>query len=313
MASQLGQGLVLGSTLQDYSRSISRFYKWVNTKYLKSIKGSGAMDKALTKYFHFLYNHGYGVSRAISLFSAILFFYPQYHNQLNVSYQAWRGWKRMEPSVHKPALSWELTVLIAATTARDYGIHYALIILLSFDCYLRPKEATLLQCDDIFIKPKSNVDHHDNNDYSIAIRIKKGKRDQNATLYINNPSIAKLLYQYYLYRRPLSFSNNSFFGISYVNYLSIFKKVISHMDLPSSIKPHSMRHSGVTHDYLHGVEFARLRERGRWSSDNTLRSYLNISIALVNDLKVPPQYLDAGGKLSSVLYSFLLHYIKDLL
>ena len=84
------------------------------------------------------------------------------------------------------------------------------------------------------------------------------------------------------------------------------------MDLPSTIKPHSMRHFGVTHDYLHGTEFARLRERGRWSSDNTLRSYLNISIALVNDLEVPPHYLDAGRKLSSVLYSFLSHYIKEL-
>jgi hypothetical protein len=49
MASQLGQGLVLPSTFQDYSRSIERFYKWINRKYSKSVKGSHAMDIALTK------------------------------------------------------------------------------------------------------------------------------------------------------------------------------------------------------------------------------------------------------------------------
>jgi integrase len=310
MASQLGQGLVLPSTFQDYSRSIERFYKWINRKYSKSVKGSHAMDIALTKYFHYLYDRGYGVSRAISLFSAILFFFPQYHHKLNVSYQAWKGWKRMEPSIHKPALSWELTVLIAATAARDYGIQYALIILLSFDCYLRPREATLLQCDDISFIRKSNSDYQINNDFSIAIRIKKGKRDQNATLYINNPSIAKLIYRYYRHCHGLTSSVNYFFGISYSNYLRVFKEIISVMDLPSSIKPHSMRHSGVTHDYMHGTEFARLRERGRWASDNTLRSYLNISIALVNDLQAPSNYLQAGAQLSKILYSFFSHFIN---
>jgi integrase len=312
MASQLGQGTVLTSTYQDYSRSIERFYKWFNKKYSKSIKGSHAMDMALTKYFHYLYDRGYGVSRASSLFSAILFFYPQYHRKLNVSFQAWRGWKRMEPSIHKPALSWELTVLIAATAARDYGIQYALIILLSFDCYLRPKEATLLQCDDISFIRNSNIDSQNNNGFCIAIRIKKGKRDQNATLYINNPSIAKLIYRYYRHCHGLVSSDNYFFGISYSNYLRVFKEIISVMDLPSSIKPHSMRHSGVTHDYMRGTEFARLRERGRWASDNTLRSYLNVSIALVNDLQAPRNYLQAGAQLSTILYSFFYHYIKQL-
>jgi integrase len=308
MASHLGQFLIQGSTYNDYFLSLNQFYEWVSRKGYGSIKGAKKLDKFLSKYFHYLYFKGYGVSRASSLFCSILFFYPQYRSSLPISYQAWRGWKKMEPSRHKPALSMELVVLIAAVLARDYDFRLALIVLLSFDCYLRPKEAISLQCNDLFIIRRSVADGVSSS--RLAIRIKRGKRDSNATIYINNPAISDLISFFFRSHHLSLASSEKFLGISYSFYLSSFNSVISSLGLSDSVRPHCMRHSGATHDFLHGVEFARIRERGRWATDKTLRSYLNISLALLNDLRVPSPLLRTGSLILSSLREFFLHFIR---
>jgi len=281
---------------------------------------ASVMDHALAAYFEDSFDRGKGVSLATSTLCAVLYFYPRFHNRLGIAHQAWRGWKKRRPTTHHPPISWELVVLIACTMCRDYGFHVGLLVLLSVDCYLRPREALALSCDDIFIlrrdggtavSPSSShsaahaataaVVHEDR----VAVRIRKGKTDENATLCINNADVARLVLMYYRVQHGSRRSSTSFFGVSYYRYRKCFRAVCDSMQLPASVVLHSLRHSGATMDYFrHQFDFARVKERGRWRKDKTVRIYLGVAESLMNDLRVQQQFVHSGAKLAQHIAFF---------
>lgn len=307
MASLLGRLTVQPKTRQLYLEHFTTFRRWARHHGL-NLSGAHATDRALTHFIHRCYRRA-TYSAAALAFSAVLHFFPHYRGRLGISAQALRGWKKQQPSVPRPALPGEIIFLIAAMLTRRCGFEFGLVTLLAFDCYLRPSEVFAL-CADCVVLPSVSVGAAL---HQVAVIVKKGKTDRNAALVIQREPIARLLVDFFSrrhgqfdgHRLSGSCPSPRLFSISMPAYRAAFRRACDRLHLPPSVVLHSLRASGATEDFLRSGDFVRVRERGRWKSDQVCRGYLQAATAFMHAARIRQRWLQLGLDVSNQLYQCL--------
>ena len=69
-------------------------------------------------------------------------------------------------------------------------------------------------------------------------------------------------------------------------YYRLIKRACHNLRLPKLYSPHAPRAGFATESFLQGLEFTHIREMGRWTSDASLRTYLD-GTSVVYTLSLP--------------------------
>ncbi len=283
------------ATVSSYSKAVRAFIQWCDRNGY-DVHSDEEMDELLTLYFHemYIHNNGGGKSRANNTFWGILKFRPRYHGKLHCAFASLRGWERLQPATSYPPLTWELTVLIATTMARNGYYHYAVACLVAFDCFLRVGELVNIRMSDI----ATTADRRIGIEYrGVAIRLRTTKTGKNQWVQVHDKQVQQLL----LSMRNASGArggDNKVFNFTAGSFRSIFKQSCACLHLSSRYVPHSLRHGGATRWHLLGHSVDDILIRGRWSSTKSARRYIQAGRALLLTVDVAPALITTARQLT---------------
>lgn len=289
------QSSVSSGTVHKYTRAVRAFISWCDENSY-DINSDEEMDELLTLYFHDMYqnNNGGGRSLADDTFWGILKFRPRYHDKLHCAYASLRGWARLQPGTSYPPLTWELTVMIAATMAANGYHRHAVACVLAFDCFLRVGELVNIRVADI----ATTADRRIGAEYrGVAIRLRTTKTGSNQWVQVHDKQVQQLLLSL---RRDNGGrgGDNNIFGFSASSFRSVFKQACACLRLSSRYVPHSLRHGGATRWHLLGRSVDDILIRGRWASTNSARRYIQAGRALLLTVDVAPALIATARTLT---------------
>jgi len=296
---------VAPSTLSTYLRAVNFFLSWVRARYRWPSRSRPSGDRLLStsaadlygfdvllhSFVDYCYRHGLSLSLATNVRHGVAFFVPRCRD-LPLTDQALRGWRRLQPSVSYPPLSWELSVVIAAQLLfRSRLPRFALGVLLAFDCYLRLSElVSLRKCDFSFALAGSSL--------KVGIRLRDTKTGPNKFVTVSRLAISRLLKSFLAKLQP----EDLVFPFSGDVFRARFHSALDSLGLRAfGFVPHSLRHGGATHDYACGESLDYVMGRGRWAVSKSARTYIQSGRALLIASRVPKRYSELGARLSADL------------
>lgn len=173
-----------------------------------------------------------------------------------------------------------LALLVARSLQlRGHG-GMAVMVLLSFDLYLRVNEALRLDITDVTLPGMGAA----TGTSAGGIHIRIAKTGVNQSVLLRSSLVIELLR-----RHASNIASGPLFSFSYKQYTSQLASVLQELDIAhvDILTPHSLRHGGASHDFLRGVPLADIIARGRWASVEGGRRYIQAGRALLLSLRLP--------------------------
>lgn len=306
----LRESAVTPTTLRTYRKNMINFLKFARLTYpIFLTLGVRRLDSLLAAYIERLHSQGSPFDYASHAVHGVAFHRPELRGPMSLptARQCLRGWARTRTTTSHPPLTWELTVVLAATMAKAGNHGPAVAILLAFDCYLRVGELTRLRCCDIVqpLDPRMGSGHT-----AMALRLPKTKTGLNQWVSINNTDVTALLVTWMQHQHH-DFSQQSIrlvFPFSPSHLRSLLHSTKEKLGLGATpYVPHSLRHGGATRDYLHGASIEHVMYRGRWQSMVSARRYIQTGRALLVAQQVPAALNELGLVLGQDLAASLTH------
>ena len=224
---------------------------------------------------------------------------------LPLSKAALKGFKTLCPESTRDPPPWEAIFLLAMSLVTGklvrVNVLVAILVLLAFDCYLRPSEALNLRKQDV-TAPRSGTR---NCSWSLVIAPQGGapakNRQFDAGVVVGGSGrdfVAIVLEALYLRTAAGSLL---FEGVSLSVLESVFRSrraALGFNDL--TLVPHGLRHAGPSHDFHYNqVGLPALQARGRWLSADSVRRYAKPAMLLRQLAKVSAADLDRFNRFSS--------------
>jgi len=286
------------ATQTKYKNAVTKFRLWCRGRSWNDYED---LDDLLTQYIHILFANraGKGRDQAVCTVFGLCSYNPRLKPFLSRSLLAIRGWGRIVPGESHPPLTWALTALIALKMVVDGYFREAVITLVAFDCLLRSGESTNLRAQHVIIAGRGASDVKDG---VVSLALVKTKAQRPQYVEVRDPEVARLL-KLLVDTTP---GNQRLCSISTQSYRKLFRRTLRALNLSDDFVPHSLRHGGATRMYLEGATFAEVKARGRWSSDSTVRRYLQTGPALLAALQTSTGLSKAGKLVASDLVNALL-------
>jgi integrase len=224
-------------------------------------------------------NKGKGPSAGSTLLAALQNRYPRVRKNLPEAWRAWSSWRDKVPVVHRKA--WPVLLLAAMSGLAFYMKEEACAFayLVGFHCLFRPGELGGFQVSDIFFQ--------DGMDALIAalciltIRFPKTRKRGARLQYgaIENPLLLDW-FKDYIARQP----NLDAFPVFH-SYRILREKTLLLLEAllgpKSGFSLHGIRGGGATQHYLRFKDVPRLCRLGRWASDKSLTTYIQLQTAML--------------------------------
>lgn len=285
------------STLNKYNDAATRFLLHCDRHAILTYT-SEQLDIALSDYLHLLFLSGSGISLASSTVFGIIFFIPHAAAHLPISRRALDGWRRVQPSVQHPPLTWRATLAIAAVLHHS-SPRMALLVLTSFKALLRISEALNIVAADVLERRDVRAGGQLRGATLVSITLKRTKTGQNQSASLTDPSVAALLTALARSLPPSA----RLFPFSASVYRSHFRRATRALGLSDSFVPHSLRHGGATELWMDGLDVESILLRGRWRSNSSIRTYVQTGPALLSQSTMPPTVASLGAALEPCVLS----------
>lgn len=294
-SSELRDAALSDSTRRSYDLNLNKFltHTRLTLKQLLCLT-STVIDQRLSEYIDDLFARKGSYDYACQSLFGLIYRCPRLRLKLGESRLRLRGWKRLKKSKSHPPITWELTVVFAATMTR-WGRHAeAVATLVAFDCFLRVGELTRIQYHDVVMPFDPRLGSVA---VGMAIRLAQAKTGNNQSVTVEMPIVQQALHAYLL-AYPF-FETDCVFPFSPASFRLLIRDVADALglhDIP--YVPHSFRHGGATHHFLRGSTIEQIMFRGRWVALESARRYIQTARALLIILTIPPSLNDAGRALS---------------
>ena len=220
------------------------------------------------------------------LVSAVEFFVPSVKRQLAWSHAMISGWARRSKIRHTVPLTYRPAVLVAIYMAVRGKKRLGLGLLLQVKTGLRPSELLALLPDHVMF-PEDQGSAHSGVPVVIALGVKAGTKANRTQVAMLRPEHEHLWAALRALKRatPPGYFLFPFTLAAYRMELQAVERILG---LKVGWGPHSPRAGYATDGRLEGVPFEEIREGGRWQSDSSLRTYLDIvaSAAVVRALRL---------------------------
>lgn len=306
---------VAAGTITAYRKAYDKFKMFVTQSAHYTTGTPSDMDNALKNYLSHLYDSSQHRSAAEKAFCAVLFYHPDVRGSLHFSAAMLQGWKKLQPSVSKPPLTWPIIVLLASTMA-SYGYFDAgLATLVGFDCLLRISELSNFRTSDVIRRDNRLIGPAQ----QTVLRIRKAKTGKEQSVSIWNEDVDQLLMTHLDRNRRSPAAK--LFAFTGPQYRIIVKTCLTAMNLAHlGFTPHSLRHGGATQMLRQQHSVSTIYVRGRWSPTSTaMATYLQQAAAASLDLLVTDAHIeqanailsDFQARMSAVLFPAELAEVDD--
>lgn len=132
-------------TLRAYRLAVDRFLTYVRIHSL-SLRNQAKLDLAISEFINAMYQEGDSLAQAGHLLSGLKRFCPGLRLTRPVSSQYFRNWQRIHRPVRAIPISWDLLQAMSAMCLTLGHRRVALLLYVSFFCFLRTSEMMSLQC-----------------------------------------------------------------------------------------------------------------------------------------------------------------------
>lgn len=306
-SSELRDAALAPSTLRSYNLNLNKFLTFTRLTLPQLIAlPSRIIDQRLAEYIDDLFAQRGSYDYACQALFGLIYRHPPLRLKLGESRLRLRGWKRLKEHRSHPPITYELTVVFAATMSK-WGRHAeAVATLLSFDCFLRVGELTRLTYHDVIMPKDPRLG---SSSYRMAVRLAKAKTGLNQSVSLDNPLIESVLHTYLLSRPFLE--GDRIFPFAPSAFRSLIRRVATKLGLGAiPYVPHSFRHGGATYAHLRGATIEQIMYRGRWVSLESARRYIQTARALLIMQTIPERLNDIGTSLSPHLDVIMEHLMN---
>ena len=266
-------------------------------------------DRALDKYFEWRYAEGdlpwvgrdamYGLAWSRDWVIRATDVFPLAKKSL-------KGWSRLSPSMSRDPVPWEALIVLCLRLL-DFGkvgCRAALLLLIAFDCYLRPGEALSLTRCSISAPGSQKYNHwvitvaplHDE-----SSRPAKNKEfDQSVVLaQFDRVWLTPLFAKLYAATLP---SASLFAPLTLGKLEDLCRKAALAGPFSINFCPHMVCHGGPSSDlYRKLIDLEGVRVRGRWRCMDSVRRYAKSATLLRQVKQLPGDIIKEGGRLEGDL------------
>jgi hypothetical protein len=240
--------------------------------------------------------------RGANLFFGFLYAFPDFHDQLPLSWRAFRTWQRTYPSGEGYAFPEEAIFCILERFCRAGQLLEMVWTWLSFHCYLRQQDAEMLMTQDA---------NDDGNNIAFMIapreRGKRAKTGSDQGVLVECPALVAVLRALLATLRP----GIPLFPFDRSWMARAWASVLIMLALPLRAL-HVLRHSGATADAAtKRRDMEEIRRRGRWSQPKSVARYAKPYMLVRARSETPDEVLEQGAEISRNLPGSLSRAIRE--
>ena len=271
--------LIKPTTVDRYRKAFESFLRFLTTQKLSLSLSRASLDRQLEDYIEHLWHEGEGIALAGDTISAIQHYQPSCKRNLPGAWRLLKAWQLRELPARAPPFTLTTLHVLLGYMLQSHP-QLALGIHVAFRCLLRTGELLALQARDIVITPKSPT-------AVLYLGLTKtGARNPHAgTVSLQDTTLVRQLSKWKKSTKPDSY----LIPVSSSHFRSVFKAALDATSLSSfKFKPYSLRRGGATDLWLTSRNYSLVAHTGRWSSERTLKVYIQDSIALLTELTFTP-------------------------
>jgi hypothetical protein len=272
-AARYGKGslqdrVVTPSTLRKHVKSAKAFFKWVRANCLVLPSEVVDFDIQITKWVACIYSEGGSKSLLADALSGLSHMVLALRGHLNASWRLFHTWRRSEPVKQAPPLSVSMVQCIAGAFIEVGEIDLAILVLLAHHCVLRTCELLSLRETDASVMAKG-----------VLLILRDTKVGQRIGIHqevaVKDPWLVPRL-RWLLSQRT---KGALLMPCTPHNFRKKWAQARVRAGLPAAFSPYSLRRGGATSLFQLSGSFAKVAERGRWSTEKTVRSYVNKALS----------------------------------
>ncbi len=271
----LKQLVIKPATLDRYEKAFQRFLKYLSEQQQTISESKVGLDSQLQEYLEWLWEEGEGISCAADTLSAVQHFQPSLKRNINGAWRLFRTWQRFELPARAPPITPQILEILMGYIHQSCPA-LALGLGVAFKTLLRTGELLALVSRNVVIPPLG---------YSAVLYLgdtKTASRNPHAgTVTLHDPRLVTLLRAWKLKAKP----EEPLVPMSSSQFRLVFKGALEKLKLTQyNFKPYSLRRGGATDLWFTCRSYSQISHVGRWSSERTVKVYIQDSIALLTDL-----------------------------
>lgn len=290
------------STLKVYKKAVSKFVIWCEGS--SSALDALCFDDLLYAYLVTLFGNGASKSSAMYTFYGLLLFDPSLKSQLHLSHAALLGWNALKQSVSWPPLPFPIMVAMSCSLCKGGSWLAGVGLVVAFHSLLRVSELCSLEVDDVIFSDHPVIRGKN----AMALQLSFTKTGRHQFVLVSDPDAMVLLAAAVVDARNTG--RATVFPFSPDRFRAYMRAATTALGLQSfGYVPHSLRHGGATYAYLCGVPIEDILVRGRWRSNNSVRTYLQGGRALLSLQALPQRVVSMGERLAKSLSGFFSKHV----
>lgn len=255
-------------TLLKYQKSFEVFTEYLQKQYDLVLTTPEDLDLLLME---FRTEADLTKSQHMTLVAAAEFFLPHVKGKLNVCREALRGRMAAEEVKHTIPLTLECAYLFGAWHASQGRQRIGAAMLIQHSTGLRPSELLALQPAHVHLPLDRSQ--------SLTVRLgatysTKVKREQ---YILVDPSSQSLAFSLLARLCMITPAHERLFPFGYQVYNNAFKLAEAHYELNLGTTAHSGRSGFATHLVLLGHPRKEVQARGRWLSESSFNTYIDVA------------------------------------
>lgn len=284
-------------TKRKYDGAIQSFVEFTTAQGISALSTVKEYDSALMTYIHACYYDwsGSGNRQHCAMVKAALINrFPELKEKLVYSAQSLKGWSVQSPSESPTPMSRDVMLAVVVDLLTHNEKQAAIMILLSFDAYLRASEVINIAVGHFSDArdPSSGVSALNPRLGIATISLPRTKTGRHQFVTIRCHWVLSLLHEHIrelrhrCHQQRQSFNiSTPLFSHSYSSYRKCFELSLNRLGLQNAgFTLHSLRHGAATHDFLCNVPLPTIQDRGRWVVFASLQRYINAGVSLLGHL-----------------------------
>jgi hypothetical protein len=278
--------------LYAYVPAVRRWLEWCKV-FEPNLANAQDMDAALADYCAYgCFMQKFNISEGRNALWGSTCVYPELMNHTPLAQRALKSWDRLAVGGEGGPIPITLVMLIFQDLREHGEIEASDICILCYDCYLRASDWALIQVRDVSF-----------GSMGVAIQLgipERGETTKTGTRQGVRPDYeltTRLLRRRTQNRQP----QEPLFTISAAQFREAWEKSCARLRWWPG-PPHSLRHSGPSHDALHGYRtLDEIKNRGRWRAKTSVLRYMKTHVLVACEAALPDHLRQAGLRLLPLL------------
>ena len=223
------------------------------------------------------------------------YIWPEFANTTPRAWRCLNRWHKMHIHGEGGPEVVELLACMEHQMRLQGGHAEADALAVALGCYLSTVGLFMLRIEDVIFALNPDGEKEAMLRLGVAERAESTKTGMRQGVRVDSPYVLKILEQLTATAKP----NSKVFATTAARYCASWTKAASNLGVQNKIgPPHSVRHSGPSHDSATGYRSIwQIQRRGRWSSERPVLRYAKTHTWLEVRARVPAHLMEQGTAL----------------